>query len=243
MWIRRIAAAVATCGCAWAVLASPALARTADDGATGTYVAYGATVFFDFFNAGTTGWQSFAVTGPVGTEFVGGANGAEFSARCVPGQPDGSAAEIACGPLTPALASHTHVTFVATLATPPACGSVFQLRVSSSAGTLSPPVDVTAAGSCATSAPRALRPPAIRGTAVAGRTLVAKSASWSADPARVAYRWQRCRAAACVPIRGAIRLTLRLTRADTGHDVQIVATASIDGLTVTSASKRIAVRP
>ena len=53
----------------------------------------------------------------------------------------------------------------------------------------------------------------------------------------------RCRAAPCAPTRGAKRLTLRLARADTGYDVQIVATASIDGLTVTSASKRIAVRP
>jgi hypothetical protein len=66
-----------------------------------------------------------------GASFVGGANAAEATARCVPAQPDGLANEIECGPLSPSLSPPTaHFGFVATLRAPVACGASFQLEVS-----------------------------------------------------------------------------------------------------------------
>jgi hypothetical protein len=65
---------------------------------------------------------------------------------------------------------------------------------------------------------------------------------WSAEPTSVAYRWQLCSVASCSSIKGATKLTLRLERRYLGRSVRIVATATVDGLTVTSVSKAIAVR-
>jgi hypothetical protein len=236
----RVAAAV-VCATWVAVCTSPALAV---DGGSGTYAATGTTYYFDFVNSGTAAWQFFTVVGPPGTTFIGGANAAEQMARCVVGQPDGLPNEIECGPLSPNLApAHTHISFVVTLSAPAACGARFQLAVSST-GVLpftSAP-DVTEAGPCTVASPTAIAPPTLHGTPAAGRTLTATPPTWSAAPTRVAYRWQRCTAAGCSPLPGANSLKLALTRADVGRSVRLVATALVDGATIVSTSKKLAVR-
>ncbi|HEX7524798.1 MAG TPA: hypothetical protein VF327_00755, partial [Gaiellaceae bacterium] len=133
--------------------------------------------------------------------------------------------------------AHTHMSFVATLGAPAACGAVFQLAVSS---TGVPPFtrapDVTEAGPCTVASPTAIEPPTLHGTPTAGRTLTATA------PTRVAYRWQRCNVTSCIPLPGANTLKLALTRADAGRTVRLVATALVDGATIVSTSKKLAVR-
>jgi hypothetical protein len=90
--------------------------------------------------------------------------------------------------------------------------------------------------------PTALRPPAIVGRALVGRTLRARPPRWSATPTVVAYRWQLCAGRRCRPIPGATRLRLRLLPAWVRRRVRIVATASITGATVVTRSGSIAVR-
>jgi hypothetical protein len=193
------------------------------------------------FDSGTTIWQYFVLTGPAGASFVGGTTGIENSAHCVPGQPDGVANEIECGPLT--LAAGAHLGFVATLAAPVTCGAPFRLDVSSNAAaSFSRVGDLTLSGSCTPATPEATTPPAIHGTPTVGRTLTATAPTWSAAPTRVTYRWQVCAKARCVAIDGATKLSLKLTRRFAGHTVRIVATAAFDSRTVESASKKIAVR-
>ncbi len=213
----------------------------AADGGSGTYTASQRTYYFTLFNSGTTPWQYFVLVGPAGASFIGGTTAAENSAHCVVGQPDGVANEIECGPLT--VAANVHIGFVATLALPVACGAPFQLDVSSTAGASFTPVgDATLAGICAAVGPRSVMPPAIHGTPTVGRTLTATAPTWSATPTRVTYQWQLCTRTGCVPIHGATKLSLRLTKRVAGHAVRIVATASFDSRHVESASKRIAVR-
>jgi hypothetical protein len=71
--------------------------------------------------------------------------------------------------------------------------------------------------------------------------LHATAAVWSATPARVVDQWQRCTAHGCVRIRGANGLKLKLTGADAGHSVRIVATGTLAGASVTSTSRKILV--
>jgi len=196
-------------------------AAAAADGGSSTYTVSQRTYYFTLFNSGTTGIEN--------------------SAHCVPGQPDGIANEIECGPLTTAVS--THVGFVATLAAPVACGAPFQFEVSSNGATSFTRVgDATLTGSCTAAAPEALAPPAVRGTPTVGRTLTATPPTWSATPARVAYQWQLCTRSGCVPIRGATSLSLKLTKRAAGHTVRVVATATFDGSQIASASRRIGVR-
>ena len=99
-------------------------------------------------NAGTTPWQFFSLVGPTGTTFVGGGTAGEITVRCVPGQPDGQANEIECGPLSATgLAPGAQVLFVGAVSAPAGCGAPFQLFVSAT-GTLpfTRVNDVTAGG-------------------------------------------------------------------------------------------------
>jgi hypothetical protein len=215
----------------------------AADGGSGTYTSSGDTYDFNLFNGGSTTWQYFVLIGPEGASFVGGANAAEQTARCVPGQPDGLANEIECGPLSPSVSPpDVHFGFVATLATPVACGAPFQLEINSSgASSFTPAGDAAFTGNCAAASPRAVRAPVIHGRPVVGRTLVAAPPVWSATPASVRYQWQRCTVRSCERISGATKLELRLARRDAWHFVRIVATAVIDGQNVDSTSKKVAV--
>jgi hypothetical protein len=150
--------------------------------------------------------------------------------------------EIQCGPLAlNAAPPQLHLSFVATFASPVDCSAVFQLAVSS---TSVPPYTRAAdvAGTCASTPATALTRPTIHGTPTVGHRITAAPPAWSAAPTRVTYRWQRCKAASCTSIAGANRLTLVLGRADAGCSVRIVATAVIDGTTVESSSKKLAVR-
>ena len=182
-----------------AALALAGVAAAADGG-SGTYTSSAGTYDFNLFNAGTTIWQYFVLIAPEGASIVGGANSAEATARCVPGQPDGLANEIECGPLSPSLSPPSaHFGFVATLRAPVACGAPFQLEVSSNgAATFTRVGDAVLTGSCgAASPPRAVRAPLIHGRPLVGRTLVADAPTWSATPTRVTYQWQRCTATSC----------------------------------------------
>ena len=215
----------------------------AADGGSGTYTSSGDTYDFNLFNSGTTTWQYFVLIAPAGASFVGGANAAEATARCVPGQPDGLANEIECGPLSPSLSpSSAHFGFVATLRAPVACGASFQLEVSSNgASSFSRAGDALFAGSCNGVQLSAVRVPVIHGRPAVGRVLSATPAVWSETPTSVRYQWQRCTVAQCVRIAGATSLELRLTRRDARHSVRILATAAIGSELVKTASKRIAV--
>jgi hypothetical protein len=179
-----------------------------------------------------------------GASFVGGANAAETTARCVPGQPDGLANEIECGPLSPSLSpSSAHFGFVATLGAPVACGASFQLEVSSNgASSFSRAGNAVFAGnSCNGAQPSAVRVPVIHGRPVVGRVLSATPAVWSETPTSVRYQWQRCTVAQCARIGRATSLELRLTRRDARHSVRILATASFAGELVQTASNKVAI--
>ena len=230
--------------CAAAAALAIASGVSASDGGSGTYTVTGSNQYdFVFFNSGTAAWQYFYLVGPPGTTFIGGETISEATPRCVVGLPDGPPDEIECGPLgANLLPSLGHLGFAATLAAPVACGSAFQLYVSS---TGTPPFthasDLTFAGSCAPTPPHALTPVTIAGTPLVGRTLTATPAVWSDAPTRVAYRWQRCTRTACTAIKGATALRLRLTGAERRRSVRIVETATIDSASLTSRSGKVAV--
>jgi hypothetical protein len=217
---------------------------TAGDGGSGTYIVTGQTYDFDLLNTGTTPWQYFELVGPVGTTFVGGATIGEITARCVTGQPDGGTNEIECGPISAAgLAPNTRVGFVATVNAAPACGAQFQLDVSSTGVLPYTPADtVTFAGSCVPVPPPTLGPTTVRGTPVVGARLVATPPTGNEEPTRLSYQWQRCERTGCRAIKGATKLTLLLTANDAGDTVRIVTTATFDTATLTSDSRKIAVR-
>jgi hypothetical protein len=183
----------------------------------------------------------FYLVGPPGLTFVGAATSAENTARCVVGQPDGGANEIECGPVSfNVIPPSEHLLLVGTLSSTGPCGAPFQLGVTTTGlSSFTCVSDVTFAGSCTAAAPRAVTAPTVR---IVGRTLVARAATWSETPTRLTYRWQRCIGARCTPIAGATTLRLRLTRRDLGHGLRLVATAVVDGVSVTSASRRVAVR-
>jgi hypothetical protein len=225
----------ATLACTALVSAGSAAAA---DGGSGTYTATDTSYYFTLFNSGMAAWQYFYLVGPTGTRFLGGANAAESTARCVVGPPE----EIECGPLSANLAPPlAHLTFVATLASPVSCGAPFAFYVSTTdKSSFSRVDDLTFAGSCTTTL-RAEMPPAINGLPLVGRTLVATPPVWNTTPTRVTYRWQRCTKNRCSAIVGATTLRLRLAKRDRGHEVRIVATATLDGATATSRSGSLAV--
>jgi hypothetical protein len=240
----RLRTTIAVACAAVALLGAGAHAGTAGDGGSGTYTSSGTSYYMILFNAGTTRWMFFHLVGPPGTVFVAGETAAETSARCVVGQPNGLQNEIECGPLAMSVApAGLHLTFVATTTAPVACRAPFELDVSSTGtGPLTRVDDVTYAGSCATLEPGAVTRPMIHGTPTAGSVLTATAPVWNVRPASVAYRWQLCSAAGCSAIKGATKLTLRLDRRYRGHSVRIVATATVGGATITSASKAVTVR-
>lgn len=67
--------------------------------------------------------------------------------------------------------------------------------------------------------------PTISGTTVVGRTLTARTGSWSPTPTTVTYRWLRDGTA----ISGATRSTYTLTNADRGKRIQVTVTGSRSG--------------
>lgn len=224
--------------------AAPALAPgvTASDGGSGTYTVSGNTYAFVFFNSGTAPWQYFYLVGPSGTRFIGGDTSTEATPRCIVGLPDPGVDKIECGPLSASFAPPlAHLGFTATLAAPVTCGSVFQLYVSSTGDTFTRGSDVTFAGNCDPAPPHAITPPTISGKPYVGRTLVATPAVWSAEPTRVVYSWQLCTRTTCTTIKRAATLRLKLTRADRGRSVRIVATATIGDASFVSRSGKLAV--
>lgn len=241
---RGIARVVLVVACVALVHGGTAPAAAASDGGSGRYTATGSSYYLVLFNSGTTAWRFFTLVGPSGARFVGGGSTTEVNASCVVGQADGRPDELTCGPLPSSFAAPlVHFSFIATLQAPVACGAPFELYVSA---TGTPPFtrvgEVTYSGSCAATLPHALMPPTIEGTPLVGNRLRATPPLWSASPDRVAYQWQRCTRRSCSAIRGATKLALRLGRRDRGHTVRIVATARVDGETVTSRSPKMAIR-
>ena len=237
-----IAAALLTLVCASAAAAS--------DGGSGTYTSTGQTYDFNLQNSGTTAWQYFILVAASGAQFVGGTTGNEGSAHCVVGQPDGQANEIECGPVSASvIPPDGHLGFVATLSALPECGAPFELTVSS---TGTPPFsrvgDATFSGSCTVvppsgvTPPSAVTPPSLHGVATVGATLTATATAWSGTPTRVTYQWQLCAKTGCAPIKGANRLTLKLTKRTAGHSVRITSVATFASQQVESVSKKVAVR-
>jgi hypothetical protein len=236
----RLGAAVAAASLVF--VGSAAAAPT--DAGSGTYTSTAATYDFNLFNGGPTAWQYFIVVGTDDMRFVGGTTGNESSARCVVGQPDGQANEIECGPVSTSIIPPSgHLAFVATLSAFPMCGAPFQLYASST-GTLpfSRVGDAIFSGSCAATPPQVLTPPSLGGVPAPGRTLTARAPTWSVTPTRVTYQWQLCTVASCTAIKGATRLTLKLTKRTAGHTVRIASIATFDGHSVETFSKRIAIR-
>jgi hypothetical protein len=236
----RVCLVAATAACA--ALACASLASAAGDDGSGTYTGSGRTYYFDLFNSGTTPWQTFVLIGPPGIRFVGAATAAENTARCVPGQPDGLAEEIECGPIAATvMRPGTHILLVGTMSAPVTCGPAFRLEVSSTGATpFANGSDVTDAG-CAAQRPSVRTPPLVHGAARVGGVLTATPPVWSDAPESVRYQWQRCVRGACVRIKGATSRTLRLTRADAGRSIRVAATAVVEGVTLTSRSKPVAV--
>ncbi len=236
----RVSLVAATAACVALVCAAHASAG-GDDG-SGTYTGSGRTYYFDLRNSGTTPWQTFVLIGPPGVRFVGGATAAENTARCVPGQPDGLAEEIECGPIAATvMRPGTHILLVGTMSAPVTCGPAFRLEVSSTGATpFANGSDVTDAG-CSAQQPSVRTPPLVRGRARVGGVLTATPAVWSDAPTSVRYQWQRCVRSACVRIQGASSRTLRLTRGDAGRSLRVAATAVVDGVTLTSRSKAVPV--
>ena len=112
--------------------AATASARPVADGGGGSYSVSGTSFDFVLDNSGTTSWQDFVLVGPPGAVFLGAATQGEITAPCSAGQPDGTANELECGPLsTTGLAPGTRVLVVAAMASSAACGQTFQLEVSS----------------------------------------------------------------------------------------------------------------
>jgi hypothetical protein len=180
-----------------------------------------------FYNSGSTPWRAFSLTAPPGMTFVGGTTGNEGSATCV-----ANGNQIQCGPIgVNVMPPQAHLTFVATMQDVATCGATFGLSVSDDGSAFTPVSPIGPAAGCA---PHALSRPILHRD---GRTIRATPPVWSSPPTRVVYRWQRCATSSCV-ITGA-GLVLRVTRSGT---YRLVATATIDGQTVVSRSRLLAVR-
>ena len=214
--------------CAATALALPCTAA-ADDGGAATYTARGATYDFALTNTGTTTWQSFSLTAPPGSVFVGGTTSNEGSAHCVVGPP----ATIVCGPVsTGLLAPRGRVGFTGVLEAPVACGAPFALAVSATGAQPFTPVgNAVFVGSCAP--PRVVRAARIR--RVGRHAFAAIAPVWSEAPAAVRYEWQRCNGLRCTPIRGAMNPRITVVRTV----VRVVVTAVFDdGSRLSSSSPR-----
>ncbi|HEY5246784.1 MAG TPA: hypothetical protein VIJ60_14035, partial [Acidimicrobiales bacterium] len=84
---------------------------------------------------------------------------------------------------------------------------------------LTPPAPVSTAG------------PAITGTPQTGQTLTTDGGSWDNAPFTETYQWQDCDSsgAGCTAISGATSRSYTVTSADSGHTMQVVATATNGG--------------
>jgi chitodextrinase len=108
------------------------------------------------------------------------------------------------------------------LVTPSSDGSNFDSRETASR----PELVVEVAG---TGPPVSTAPPAISGTARAGRTLTAESGAWTgAQPMAFAYQWRRCDGAgeACADVAEATSATYAVTSADVGATLRVAVTAT-----------------
>jgi hypothetical protein len=80
--------------------------------------------------------------------------------------------------------------------------------------------------------------PAVTGQAIQAQPLTASAGSWTVEPAKVAYAWQRCNANGriCLAIDGATSATYVPTAADVGHALAALVVATIGTSTVTAFS-------
>jgi hypothetical protein len=87
---------------------------------------------------------------------------------------------------------------------------------------------------------RAAPRPTVTGLPRVGRRLSTTTGRWSSDapPAGYAYRWERCVGRRCSAIRGAIRATYRVRRADLGRRLRVRVTA-FDAVGSTDAYSRM----
>jgi hypothetical protein len=92
------------------------------------------------------------------------------------------------------------------------------------------------------SAPKAVAAPTVSGKAAPGGTLHASAAKWSSTPSKVVYQWQLCKATGCTAIKGATKTTLKVAKSYAGRRVRVVATATIQGTSVKSTSRMVAIR-
>jgi hypothetical protein len=74
--------------------------------------------------------------------------------------------------------------------------------------------------------PRSLTAPVVTGTTMRGRTLKAGAGTWSNNPDRYSYRWQRCDGGDCREIGGATGDSYVLAKADEGFAITVAVTAS-----------------
>jgi hypothetical protein len=84
--------------------------------------------------------------------------------------------------------------------------------------------------------------PTVSGRPTVGSTLRATPATWTLRPARASYQWQICSTKGCTSIAGATRLSLKVAGAYAGRSVRFVATATANGTTLKSSSRRVAIK-
>ncbi len=80
--------------------------------------------------------------------------------------------------------------------------------------------------------------PKLSGTAKVGNSLSVSTGSWRYSPTRYGYQWLRCTASdmSCQKISGATKSSYRLTKADAGHRLKAIVTASNAAGATTAAS-------
>jgi hypothetical protein len=85
-----------------------------------------------------------------------------------------------------------------------------------------------ATAAAAVSAPTSRSAPTIDGKVVVGSTLTAGNGLWNNGPTSYSYQWLRCAAdgTACSNISGATSRTYTLAKADVGHTIVVLVTAS-----------------
>ncbi|MBE2315655.1 S8 family serine peptidase [Solirubrobacter sp. CPCC 204708] len=74
--------------------------------------------------------------------------------------------------------------------------------------------------------PVSVAPPVVTGLAKRGQVLTATTGTWSNTPSRFAYQWLRCLNGDCQPISGAMLDSYRVTKADEGHTLAVLVTAT-----------------
>jgi hypothetical protein len=94
-------------------------------------------------------------------------------------------------------------------------------------------------------APKNTAPPTISGTAQVGSTLTASQGTWSGNPTKYAYAWDRCdsKGNSCAAISGATSSTYTLTNADARTTLRAAVTASNSTGSATADSAPTAVVP